>query len=121
MPPSRRYPPGLQELSERHRALIDLFGIDSDLVAAAASFSDPMSVERRPGASDRVDACRAAGWLSEPDGLGRTTLGRYRGTAGTTPKRRTICRIVHRRTATFACLGRRPLCESAADAGGPRA
>jgi hypothetical protein len=35
-------PPGLRELSERHRALIDLFDIDSDLVAAAASFSDPI-------------------------------------------------------------------------------
>ena len=34
-------PPGLREFSERHRALIDLFGIDSDLVSAAASFSDP--------------------------------------------------------------------------------
>jgi hypothetical protein len=35
-------PPGLRKLSERHRALIDLFDIDSDLVAAAASFSDPI-------------------------------------------------------------------------------
>jgi hypothetical protein len=34
-------PPGLREFSERHRVLIDLFGIDSDLVSAAASFSDP--------------------------------------------------------------------------------
>jgi hypothetical protein len=35
-------PAGLRKLSERHRALIDLFEIDSDLVAAAASFSDPI-------------------------------------------------------------------------------
>jgi hypothetical protein len=35
-------PPGPRKLSERHRALIDLFGIDSDLVAAAASFRDPI-------------------------------------------------------------------------------
>src|SRR4029077_1552447 len=35
-------PPGLRELSERHPALIDLFDIDSDLVNAAASFSDPI-------------------------------------------------------------------------------
>jgi hypothetical protein len=35
-------PPGLRKLSERHRALIDLFDIDSDLVAASSSFSDPI-------------------------------------------------------------------------------
>jgi hypothetical protein len=35
-------PPGLRRLSERHRALIDLFDIDSDLLVAAASFSDPI-------------------------------------------------------------------------------
>jgi hypothetical protein len=32
----------LRKLSERHRALIDLFDIDSDLVVAAASFSGPI-------------------------------------------------------------------------------
>jgi hypothetical protein len=47
-------PPCLRKLSERHRALIDLFDIDSDLVVAAASFSDPnpTSVQRRAGTSD---------------------------------------------------------------------
>jgi hypothetical protein len=59
-------PPGLRELSERHRALIDLFGIDSDLVAAAASFSDPIrqaSDEDLAQAIESMPAARQAGFL----------------------------------------------------------
>jgi hypothetical protein len=59
-------PPGLRELSERHEALIDLFDIDSDLVAAAASFSDPIrqaSNEDLAQAIDSMPAARQAGFL----------------------------------------------------------
>ena len=122
MPPSRRYPrPAgtFGEASGANRSIWHRLGPGGR--RGVLQRSDPTRVKRRPGAIDRVDACRAAGWLSEADGLGRTALGRYRGTAGTAPERRTICRSVNRRTATFACLGQRPLCESAADAGGPGA
>jgi hypothetical protein len=53
-------PAGLQELSERHRALIDLFGIDSDLVAAAASFSDPIRRESNEDLAQSIESMPAA-------------------------------------------------------------
>ncbi len=59
-------PPGLRELSERHRALIDLFGIDADLVAAAASFSNPIrrvSNEDLAQAIEAMPAAQRAGFL----------------------------------------------------------
>jgi hypothetical protein len=59
-------PSGLRELPERHQALIDLFGIDSDLVAAAASFSDPLrgvSNEDLAQAIDSMPAAQQAGFL----------------------------------------------------------
>ena len=52
--------PGLQELSERHRAPIDLFGIDSDLVAAAASFSDPIRRESNEDLAQSIESMPAA-------------------------------------------------------------
>ena len=48
------------------RALIDLFDIDSDLVAAAASFSDPIrqaSNEDLAQAIESMPAARQAGFL----------------------------------------------------------
>jgi hypothetical protein len=59
-------PPGLAELSERHRALIDLFDIDSDLVAAAAAFSEPIrqvSNEDLAQAVEAMPASHQAGFL----------------------------------------------------------
>jgi hypothetical protein len=59
-------PPGLRELSERHRALIDLFDIDPDLVAAAESFSDPIrraSNEDLAQAIESMPAAQQAGFL----------------------------------------------------------
>ena len=85
-------PPGLRELSERHRALIDLFNIDLDLVAAAESFSDPI---RRASNEDLAQAIESMPAAQQADFLRRMVLGeplgRYRGTAGTAPKLRTIC------------------------------
>jgi hypothetical protein len=59
-------PPGLRELSERHRALIDLFDIDPDLVTAAESFSDPIrraSNEDLAQAIESMPAAQQAGFL----------------------------------------------------------
>jgi hypothetical protein len=59
-------PGGLRELSDRHHALIDLFGIDSDLVAAAASFSDPVhgvSNEDLAGVIESMPAAQQVGFL----------------------------------------------------------
>jgi hypothetical protein len=116
-------PPGLRELPERHQALIDLFGIDSDLVAAAASFSDPLrgvSNEDLAQAVDSMPAAQQAGFLK------RIVLGEPRSVVIAELRRQLrsgarFAKSVQRRSATFACLGCHPLRESAADAVGPGA
>ncbi len=63
MPP---VPPGLNELSPRHEALIELFQIDPDVVSAAAAFSDPVetvSDEELGRALEAIPVAEQTGYL----------------------------------------------------------
>ncbi|HEY6840793.1 MAG TPA: hypothetical protein VI114_06205, partial [Chthoniobacterales bacterium] len=53
-------PPGLNELVERHRMLIDLFEIDLDLIAAAASFSDPIQQVSNEDLAEAIESMPVA-------------------------------------------------------------
>jgi hypothetical protein len=77
-------------------------------MAAAASLSDPIRQEPNEELAQAIESmpAAAADWFSEADGLGRTGLGRCRGTEETAPNRFTIFRSVRRRTAPIVCLGR---------------
>jgi hypothetical protein len=65
-------PPGLNQLSERHRGLIELFEIDIDLVAAATSFSGPIRGATNEELAHQMESMPAG---AQTDFLKRMVLG----------------------------------------------
>ncbi len=65
-------PPGLRKLSDPLRAFSELFEINSDLVAAAASFSDPI---RQESNEDLAHALESMPAVRQADILRRMVLG----------------------------------------------